>query len=701
MPIAADARFWILRALGLWRRGWASLRNRGWAASWQRVRLQLRLRRRSTHTLYAPPGEPFAPFEVPGSDQPRASIVIPVHGAFAHTLACLRAIAAHPPGPAFEVIVVDDASPDYTLAKLAQVTGIRVQARATNGGFIAACNDGAALARGEFLVFLNNDTVPQPGWLDALLDTFTDHADVGLVGARLLYPDGRLQEAGGVVFADGSGWNYGRFEDADDCRFTYVRDVDYLSGAAIALPRALFERLGAFDKRFAPAYYEDTDLAFAVRGAGLRVIYQPAAVVVHDEGTSAGTDTGSGMKAAQARNQAVFVDKWHDALAVQLAPGSLPTPSLLHRRQPQVLIIDALTPQPDRDSGSVRLVNLMHLLRQEGAHVVFMPANRSADGAYTKALQQLGVECWHAPCAQRAPAWLREHGPRFDAAMVCRHYVASEFFPLLRQYAPQATLLFDTVDLHYLRERRAAELDGNALAMRAAQRTRKLELALVDAADTTLVVSEAERGVLAQDAPNARVQVLSNLHQPGADGPGWAQRRDLLFVGGFRHPPNVDAVQWFVGEVWPRIHRARPDLQFHSIGGDVPAVIQSLASVPGVRIHGHVPDLQPWLDGCRISVAPLRYGAGVKGKVNQAMAHGVPVVATTPAVEGMHLRNRIDVLVADDAQAFADAVLQLDADEALWSDIAAHGRDNVARHFSLDAAREVLRAVFLSGPLGR
>ncbi len=701
MPIAIDARFWCLRALGLWRRGWASLRNRGMAASWQRLRLQFRTRRRPANALYAPAAIPFGPFAVPHSDLPRASIVIPVHGAFAHTLACLRAIAAHPPRDAFEVIVVDDASPDDTAAKLAQVDGIRMHARSTNGGFIAACNEGAALARGEFLVFLNNDTVPQPGWLEALLDTFQDHAVIGLVGAKLVYPDGRLQEAGGVVFADGSGWNYGRFEDPDDCRFTYVRDVDYLSGAAIALRRALFARLGGFDTRFAPAYYEDTDLAFAVRGAGLRVIYQPAAVVVHDEGTSAGTDISSGMKAAQARNQSVFVDKWRNVLPAQLAPGTLPTTALLHRGQPQVLIIDALTPQPDRDSGSVRLVNLMRLLRQEGAHVVFMPANRSADGAYTEALQQLGVECWHAPCAQRAPAWLHEHGPRFDAAMVCRHYVASEFFPLLRQYAPQARLLFDIVDLHYLRERRAAELDGNAIAMRAAQRTRRLELALVDAADTTLVVSEAERAMLAQDAPDARVQVLSNLHQPAADGPGWVQRRDLLFVGGFRHPPNVDAVQWFVGEVWPRIQRARPGLQFHCIGGDVPALIQSLASVRGVRIHGHVPDLQPWLDGCRISVAPLRYGAGVKGKVNQAMAHGVPVVATTPAVEGMHLRDGHDVLVADDAQAFADAVLQLDSDEALWSGIAAQGRRNVARHFSLDAARDVVRAVFLSGPLGR
>ena len=695
MPIPAEARFWITRALGLWRRGWASLRSRGLAASWRRLRLHFRRPPPPAASLLEADRSPFAPFTLQASDAPRASIIIPVYGAFAHTLACLRALAAHPPALPFEVIVVDDASPDDTVAKLAQVGGLRVHAREANGGFIAACNDGASLARGDFLVFLNNDTVPQPGWLDALLATFDATPDVGLVGAKLLYPDGRLQEAGGVVFADGSGWNYGRNEAPDDCRYAYLRDADYCSGAAVAIPRALFARLGGFDTRYAPAYYEDTDLAFAVRATGLRVLYQPASVVVHDEGATSGTDLSQGPKAAQVRNQAVFARKWRDALRAQLPAGTIPTAGLLHRRQKQILIVDALAPQPDRDSGSLRLVNLMRLLVEEGAHVVFVPANRSADGAYTEALQQLGVECWHAPHMPGIPGWLREHGPRFDVAMVSRHYVASEFLPLLRKHAPQARLLFDTVDLHYLREHRAAELSGDAAALRAAARTRELELGLIAQADSTLVVSEVERSLLATDAPQADVRVLSNLHQAAAPGPAWAERNGLLFVGGFRHPPNVDAVLWFAREVFPRIRAASPAMEFHCIGGDVPAAVQALAGMEGVRIHGHVPNLQLWLDGCRVSVAPLRYGAGVKGKVNQAMAHGLPVVATTPAVEGMHLRDGEDVLVADDAAAFADAVLRLHGDEALWNRIAANGRDNVARHFSMDAARGAVRDLFL------
>ncbi|MGN6512878.1 MAG: glycosyltransferase [Lysobacteraceae bacterium] len=697
MPLSlADARFLCASALGLARRGLLSLRTRGWRGSWERARVHLRpLPAAQRPVLFRPAPDPFAPFSLATSEEPVASIVIPVFDQFAHTLACLRALAAHPPAAAFEVVVVDDGSRDATVDALPRVAGLRYHRRAANGGFIAACNDGARLARGKVLVFLNNDTVPQPGWLDALLATFDRHPDAGVVGAQLLYPDGRLQEAGGVVFADGSGWNYGRHGSPADPRYGYLREADYASGAAIAVPRSLFEALGGFAARYAPAYYEDTDLAFAARAAGRRVLYQPAARVVHDEGATSGTDTGSGTKAYQVRNRGVFAERWRDDLVRQLPPGSVPTPALLHRRQRQVLVIDALTPRPDRDSGSLRLVNLMRLLRDQDAHVVFLPANRGHDGRHTEALQQLGVETWYAPFARRAPAWLAEHGARFQRVLVARHYVASEFLPLLRRHAPQARLLFDSVDLHYLREQRAAELAGDAALLRAAARTRERELAVVAQADTTLVVSEQERRLLAVDAPSARVEVLSNLHEVAGPGLPFAERRDVVFVGGFRHPPNIDAVQWFVRDVWPLVRARLPGVVFHCIGGDVPPEIAALAGSAGVRVHGHVPDIAPSMDGCRVAVAPLRYGAGVKGKVNLSMAHGQPVVATTCAVEGMHLVDGEDVLVADQAAAFADAVVRLHGDAALWQRLSRNGLANVQRHFSLDAARDTVRRLFL------
>ncbi|MDB6164676.1 MAG: glycosyltransferase [Xanthomonadaceae bacterium] len=691
----ADGRFLLARALGLFHRGWLSLKVRGWRSSWQRLRTHTRTRPiAQAPGLYQPASTPFAPFALASSQSPRVSIIVPVYNHFAHTLACLRAMAEHPPTIAFEVIVVDDGSTDATVDALPRIAGVRYQRRAENGGFIAACNDGAALARGDIIVFLNNDTVPQPGWLDALVETLDASADIGLVGAQLLYPDGRLQEAGGVVFADGSGWNYGRFESPGDPRFSYVRDADYLSGAAIAIPRALFAQVGGFDTRYAPAYYEDTDLAFAVRAAGKRVRYQTAARVVHDEGTTSGNDVGTGIKDFQSRNRERFSAHRRDALAAQPAAGTLPSPAVLHRRQRQILIIDALTPQPDHDSGSLRLVNLMRMLRDEDAHVVFLPSNREHSGRYTRALQQLGVETWYAPYARRAPGWLREHGARFDSVLLCRHYVASEFLPLLRRHAPQARIVFDTIDLHYLREQRAADVSGDATLKRAAARTRSAELEVIAKSDVTLVVSEVEQALLAREAPQATVEVLSNLHRVAGRGLPYTDRHDLVFVGGFRHPPNTDAVSWFAQQVFPRIRAQLPGVQFHCIGSDATAAIHALGMQDGIQVHGHVPDITPYMDGCRVAIAPLRYGAGVKGKVNLSMAHGQPVVATTCATEGMHLQDGVDVLVADDPIRFAEQVVRLYHDEALWQRLAEAGLDNVARHFSPDSARDAVRRIF-------
>ena len=695
-----DLRFFLDRSTGLFRRGLASLRTRGLHASWQRMQKHLRpIPQSQRAALYLSEAVPFAPFALPVADAsavPRASIVIPVYNQFAHTLACLRALAAHPSRASFEIIVVDDGSSDETEASLAQVAGLHYHRRAVNGGFIATCNDGASLARGDYLVFLNNDTIPQPGWLDALLHTFDEHPGCGLAGSQLVYPDGRLQEAGGIVFSDGSAWNYGRFESPDDPRFAFVREADYCSGAALAVPRELFSRLGGFDARYAPAYFEDTDLAFSVRQARFSTLYQPASRVVHMEGTTSGTDTGSGIKAYQARNRGVFQAKWQHVLAAHPEPRSDVDQAAMRLRKRTVLVIDESTPRPDRDSGSLRMVNLIKLMRQENAHVVFLPSDRAHGGDYTEALQQLGVEAWYAPHADRVTSWLRHHGHRFDTVIVCRHFVAREFLPALREHAPQARIVFDSIDLHYVRERRGAEMAGDASLLRAAERTRELELDVIARSDVTLVVSSAERALLAQDAPGAQVEVLSNLHRIAGPGRPFPERKDLVFVGGFRHPPNVDAVLWFVSSVFPLVREHLPDVRFHCIGGDVPNEIAELASQPGVLVHGHVPDITPYMDGARVAVAPLRYGAGVKGKVNLSMAHGQPVVATSCAVEGMHLRAGEDVLVADDAMGFAGAVVQAYRDETLWQQLSANGLVNVEQHFSLDAGRDVVRRVLLA-----
>ncbi len=638
------------------------------------------------------------PVRLAATSSPRVSIVVPVFNKVELTAACLHSLASTPSVLSYELIVVDDCSSDGTADFLARCQGVRVCRNEQNAGFIDSCNRGAALARGRYLVFLNNDTTVSAGWLEALIDPLESDATIGIVGGKLIYPDGRLQEAGGIIFADGSGWNYGRDDDPERPQYRFLSEADYVSGACLALARTDFDRLGGFDTHFRPAYYEDTDLCFRMRALGKRVVYQPRCVVVHHEGATSGTDENAGTKRYQAVNRDKFFERWAEVLAAH--PPNAPAFELsdpvrlqrFHRKPRRALVIDATVPQPDHDSGSVRCFALLTLLDELGYLVSFLPQNLQPLGAYGEALERAGIELLAAPALGDPEAWLADNGPALDLVIVSRHYVLSPLMDMLRRLAPRALLVFDTVDLHFLREEREAVLAANAAAAAAAAQTRADELALIARSDVTLVVSPVEQTLLGQLMPAADVRVLSNIHQVQGSARGWAERAGLMFVGGFQHVPNVDAAWWLLNEIMPRIRARLPDVTLHLIGSRMPEALRRHRQ-PGVRVHGFVADLNPFLNGCRLSLAPLRYGAGVKGKVNQAMSHGLPVVATACAAEGMFLKSGRDVLVADQAAAFAEAVVRAYQDQALWEQLSAAGLDNVSRYFSRDAARDALQGL--------
>jgi glycosyltransferase involved in cell wall biosynthesis len=273
--------------------------------------------------------------------------------------------------------------------------------------------------------------------------------------------------------------------------------------------------------------------------------------------------------------------------------------------------------------------------------------------------------------------------------MLCRHTVAGQYASLVRKLAPRARLLFDTVDLHFLREQRAADLSGSASMARQAQASRKSELALIDQCDVTFVVSPHEQALLAAELPQAKVELLSNIHEVHGCHQQHGIRRDFVFIGGFGHPPNVDAVRWIATEILPALRRQIPDARVHVLG-DVTDAARVEFDLAGLELHGRVPDLAPWLNSALASLAPLRFGAGVKGKINMAMSYGVPVIATPVAVEGMHLEHGKDVLLADDADSFAHAAAQLRNDGDLWKRLSDASIDNVKRHFSSRLAYDVL-----------
>jgi GT2 family glycosyltransferase len=615
----------------------------------------------------------------PSPDRPvRTSIIIPVHNKAEFTFQALRALMREIDFGDTEIIIVNNASTDETKQVLAYLGDlIRVINNQANLGFVDACNQGAAAARGRYLVFLNNDTIILPDWLEHLLTTIEGDDTVGAVGSMLLYPDWRIQEAGAIVWRDGAAFHYGWGKSPEDRRFNFAREVDYCSGASLLVRKDLFDRLGGFDRRYSPAYYEDTDLCFGVRALGYKVVYQPASRLIHYEGATAGTDTSGGFKQYQVVNRQKFFDKWRDTLLHEQYPNDpRPAEFAANRKSgPYIFVFDDMIPAPDRDAGSARMFFILKSLAA-WSKPVFVAVGKTKRPEYERMLWKEGIE---TVSVLEYPRLLKKR--KVQAAILSRPFVAEAVLASIRRASPDTKIIYDMVDAHFIRLRREHELTGRGETAREAARYHKMETRLARASDVVWCASTEDKRVVERLAPGKSIAVVPTIHAPCDRGRSFEERKHLLFIGNMRHRPNADGLQNYLDEIHPLVRNALQGVMLHVIGEGATAELEAYAG-DDVLFHGHVRDAGAMFRECRVMVAPLRFGAGAKGKVGEALAHGLPVVTTPIGAEGMGFADGQELLIADTAAEFAEAVARVYNDRELWQQLSEAGYSFVQTHLT-------------------
>jgi len=566
----------------------------------------------------------------------------------------------------YEVIVVYDSKQNANELLRSKFRGIRTVE--CDGGLGSLWNAGTSVAQGRYLAFLDDRVCVYPCWLDEL--TAACKGDVGLVGAKLIDLEGNLIEAGGAVSIDGTFIGMDPGQDPDLPRYSYLVNVDFCS-VAFVVPLDKWKAIGGFADLNS---YAACDLALRIYQQGGTVRCQPMA--------RAEWEVATGSTAAEERSN--FQLTWQKYLLKEQQ-------QVQHRRKKRVLVIDMRTPTPDQDSGSVDAFNYLKIFNSFGYGVTFIPAaDMQHMGKYTEDLQRIGVECLYVPYVTSVAEHLRRCRNEYDVVMLSRVTVAAQFIKLVNRYCPNAKVVFNTVDLHHLREIRQAELEGSEELKRSAAKTKELELSVIGKADCTIVISKTEENLLLNEMPSARLfhvplimEVCDRNLKP------FEERQDIVFVGGYQHEPNVDAMCYFIAEIWPRILKQVPGTKLYIIGSNPPEKILELDS-EDVDVVGYVEDLSVYLNNCRLSVAPLRFGAGVKGKVARSLAYGLPVVATPIAIEGAGLTDQENVIVADGADEFANSVFELYTNEVLWNRLSKKGIEHYERNYSLEIGERKL-----------
>ena len=644
-----------------------------------------------------------AGLDLPHSENPEITLVLVLFNRSELTFACLRSILECR-GLSIEVIIVDNASTDDTSKLLDRVRGARIIRNSENRHFLLAVNQATQEAKGEYILLLNNDAQLLPGSIPNAIRTLNGSPGIGAVGGRIVFIDGSLQEAGSIVWQDGSCLGYGRGDDPLAPEYMFRRDVDYCSGAFLLTPRRIWEEMGGFDEAFKPAYYEEADYCMRLWKRGLRVVYEPDAVIVHYEFAS--SRSPSRAIKLQAAHQHVFVEHHSDALKHQhSAAAASALIARSRKKQDRILFLDDRVPHSWQGSGFPRARTLILSLMKQGYFVTVYPLaemNESWDAVYSDLPRELEVMIGMG--SLQLEMFLRGRRDYYKCIFVSRPHnmkVLRALMQLHPEWFSGIRIIYDAEALFSHRDALLQQLAGAPWSARKVQKELRNEIDFAAAAHGVISVSAKESAAFSEHGIKA-VHVVGHSIEIETQPAQLEKRSGFLFVGAIHSQasPNEDSMIWFLSEVFPRIQKKLGDSATLTIAGvNKSTKVRELAG-PSVRITGYLPDLTELYACARVFIAPTRYAAGLPHKIHEAAARGLPVVATPLLASQLEWTER-EIAIAGDAESFAMRCCELYTDPAQWMSKRAAALERVKSECSPESfdksVQAVLHAVGMNG----
>ena len=640
-----------------------------------------------------------ATIELPEVGEPAVSVIIPTFNDSAMTIRSVEAVSRSSCLSNLEIVVVDDGSQPETVTALSHIKNINLIRLKKNGGYSSAVSAGVSAASGKYIFLHNNDAEVLPPTLQTLVDTLDDDDTIGAAGCLVLDKELNIQEAGCALSVGGFGHQFGNGSTSTTSIYRYSRDVDYCSAVALILRKSTWHEVGGYSKSLEPAYYEDADLCMKIAATGKRIRYVANAVVLHSEGSSHGRGL-HGSKAFQFRNRRIFANVWSSALAFKPAiTDDMSRMQYAHAYDLQpgddVLVVDDKCPDITTDAGSVRMAQIATALADEGLNVHFVGLGGERRSAWSRASKQSSIH-WETGWEglRKAIRMLRTESP---LVILSRPDVYTAALPVLVEEIPGAYVVFDTVDAHGLRLDREIETlksDGKSTqdTQRRARGTKRLEALAINSADCVISLSPTDSAYFRTINKDVPIVEIPMIHSPVEHLPGSEGRGDVLFVGGYRHTPNIDAALFAANEIMPEVWKEFPTARLMLAGSFPPKQVRELAS-QRIVVPGWLDSLDDLYLSARVVLAPLRFGAGINGKVTEALSLGIPVVTSALSAKAADLIDEREVLIANTAESYAESIVRLFREDALWYSLSTAGVEKVTQRFSPQVARAALRTL--------